>query len=90
MFRLTLDQDQLARSNVLETLVSNLMATRIAALDRARVHWRKFYNVNFPARVPTNRGPDGPFPARAWHPLDSGLISPVTLTPQSPKESPGR
>jgi hypothetical protein len=84
-FRLTLDPDQLTASNVLEIHVSNLMANRIAALDRAGVHWRTFYNVNFPARLPANRGPDGLFTARAWDPLDSGLIGPVTLTPQSRK-----
>ena len=66
---------------MLEIHVSNLMANRIAALDRAGVRWRKFYNVNFPARLPQNRGPDGLFSASAWEPLDSGLIGPVTLTP---------
>jgi hypothetical protein len=87
-FRLTLDPDQLAASNVLEIHVSNLMANRIAALDKAGVPWRKFYNVNFPARLPVNRGPDGLFTAREWEPLDSGLLGPVTLTPQSPKQRP--
>ena len=43
--------------------------------------WKKFYNVNFAARLPENRGPDGLFTAAAWEPLDSGLIGPVTLTP---------
>jgi hypothetical protein len=87
-FRLTFDHDQLAPANVLEIHVSNLMANRIAALDKAGVHWRKFYNVNFPARFPANRGPDGLFTARAWDPLDSGLIGPVMLTPQSRKQGP--
>ena len=85
-FRLTLDQSDLAAANVLEIHVSNLMANRIAALDKAGVRWRKFYNVNFPARLPANRGPDGLFSAAAWEPLDSGLLGPVTLTPlESPK-----
>ena len=61
VWRLASPVKQLARSNVREILVSNLMANRIAALDRASVHWRKFYDVNFPARLPTNRGPDGLF-----------------------------
>jgi hypothetical protein len=87
-FQLTFDHDQFAPSNVLEIHVSNLMANRIAALDRAGVPWRKFYNVNFPARLPANRGPDGLFTARAWEPLDSGLIGPVTLTPQSARQTP--
>jgi hypothetical protein len=82
-FRLTVDRAQLAADNVLEIDVSNLMANRIAAMDRAGVRWRKFYNVNFPARLPQNRGRDGLFSAAAWTPLDSGLIGPVTLTPLS-------
>jgi alpha-L-rhamnosidase len=85
-FRLTLEPSQLAAANTLEVHVSNLMANRIAALDKAGVQWRKFYNVNFPARLPANRGPDGLFTAAAWDPLDSGLLGPVTLTPlASPK-----
>ena len=82
-FRLLIDREQLAPDNVLEIQVSNLMANRIAAMDRAGIRWRKFYNVNFPARLPQNRGRDGLFSAAAWTPLDSGLIGPVTLTPLS-------
>ena len=81
VYRVTVDESQLADDNVLELHVSNLMANRIAAMDRARVRWRKFYNVNFPARLPQNRGPDGLFSAAEWEPLDSGLIGPVTLAP---------
>ena len=84
-FQLILDGSRLSSapstSNVLEVYVSNLMANRIAALDKAGVRWRKFYNINFPARFPENRGPDGLFSAASWDPLDSGLLGPVTLTP---------
>jgi hypothetical protein len=80
-FQLTLDRSQLSASNVLEVHVSNLMANRIATLDKAGVRWRKFYNVNFPARFPQNRGADGLFSAAAWEPVESGLLGPVTLTP---------
>ena len=66
--------DQLRASNVLEVSVTNLMANRIAALDRAGVRWKTFYNVNFPSRLPENRGPDGLFTAAKWEPLDSGLL----------------
>jgi hypothetical protein len=83
VYRVTVDASQLADDNVLEIHVSNLMANRIAAMDRAGVRWRKFYNVNFPARLPQNRGPDGLFSAAGWEPLDSGLIGPVTLTPSA-------
>ena len=53
----------------------------MAAIDRAGVRWRKFYNVNFPARLPENRGPDGLFTAAGWQPLASGLLGPVTIAP---------
>ncbi len=82
-FQVTFDAALLAPENQLEIHVSNLMANRIAAMDRDGVRWRKFYNVNFPARLPQNRGPDGLFSAAGWEPLASGLIGPVTLTPAS-------
>jgi hypothetical protein len=80
-FRLDVEAAAFAERNVLEVRVSNLMANRIADLDRRRVPWKKFYNVNFPSRLEQNRRPDGLFDASAWEPLDSGLIGPVTLTP---------
>jgi hypothetical protein len=80
-FRLTVTDDQLRTSNLLEVRVTNLMANRIAALDRAGVPWKTFYNVNFPSRLPENRGPDGLFTAARWEPMPSGLLGPVTLTP---------
>jgi hypothetical protein len=78
-FQLTLDPSSLAASNTLEIEVTNLAANRIAALDKEAVSWRKFYNVNFPARFPQNRGQDGLFSAAQWEPVESGLIGPVTL-----------
>ncbi len=66
--------------NTLEIAVSNLMANRIADLERRRVTWKKFYNINFPSRLPENRGEDGLFTASRWPPKDSGLIGPVTLS----------
>jgi hypothetical protein len=80
-FRVVIDRASFAASNVLEVSVSNLMANRIAFLDRRKVPWRKFYNVNFPSRLPANRGPDGLFHADHWTPLPSGLLGPVTLIP---------
>jgi hypothetical protein len=82
-FRVNVERSQLAPDNVLEIDVSNLMANRIAAMDRAGVRWRKFYNVNFPSRFPQNRGGDGLFSAALWDPMASGLVGPVTLTPVS-------
>ena len=80
-YRVVLDASQLEATNTLEVSVTNLSANRIRDLDLRGVPWKKFYNVNFPARLPENRGPDGMFSAARWEPLESGLIGPVTLTP---------
>jgi hypothetical protein len=80
-FDVTIDRAQLTADNVLVVEVANLMANRMAALDKAGAGWKKFYNVNFPAKLPQNRGADGLFSAAGWEPLDSGLLGPVTLTP---------
>jgi hypothetical protein len=81
VFQVPIDRASFRASNALEIAVTNLMANRVAALDKASVRWRIFYNVNFPARLPANRGPDGLFTAAAWEPMESGLLGPVTLTP---------
>jgi hypothetical protein len=80
-FTVVIDAAMLAADNRLEIDVTNLMANRIADLDRRNVPWKKFYNINFPSRLPENRGPDGLFTAAKWPPLESGLLGPVTLTP---------
>jgi hypothetical protein len=80
-YQLVLDAASLGATNVLDVSVTNLSANSIADLDRRGVGWKKFYNVNFPARLPQNRGADGLFTAAGWAPLDSGLLGPVTLTP---------
>ncbi len=80
-FRVVVPADRLRDANLLEVTVTNLMANRIAALERSGVPWKTFYNVNFPSRLPENRGPDGLFTAAKWAPLDSGLLGPVTLIP---------
>jgi hypothetical protein len=80
-YRVRLPQGLIKEQNTLEIAVSNLMANRIADLDRRKVSWKKFYNVNMPARRAENRGADGLFNASRWPPRDSGLIGPVTLVP---------
>ena len=80
-FAITIDAARFSPNNVLEVHVTNLSANRIADLDRRGVAWKKFYNVNFPARLPENRGEDGLFTAAEWKPLDSGLLGPVALVP---------
>jgi len=80
-FQIEVPADRLEEENTLVIEVSNLMGNRIADLDRRGVDYKKFYNVNFAARLRENRGPDGNFIAVKWPPQDSGLIGPVTLTP---------
>lgn len=80
VYQLDIEPSMLQEQNTLEIKVSNLMANRIADLDRRQVFWKKFYNVNFPARKPENRK-DALFSASAWPPKPSGLLGPVTLTP---------
>ncbi len=75
------EEQQLMDTNVLEVYVSNLMANRIADMDKKGVPWKKFYNTNFPARLSENRNKEGLFDASGWQPLPSGLLGPVTLTP---------
>ncbi len=80
-FHVRIPRELMKEKNTLEVDVSNLMANRIAYLDRQNVIWKKFYNTNFPARKPENRGADGLFTASRWQPRDSGLIGPVTISP---------
>jgi len=79
-FQIVLDKKQIRKTNNLEIRVSNLMANRIAYLDRNKVEWKKFYNINFSARLKQNTK-DGIFDASSWEPGESGLLGPVTLTP---------
>jgi hypothetical protein len=78
-YQTVIPKSLLKPKNILEIKVSNLMANRIAYLDRNNVQWKKFYNTNFPSRLPQNRK-DGLFDASAWLPRESGLIGPVTIT----------
>jgi len=80
-YHIMIDQELLQENNVLEIKVSNLMANRIADMDWRRVEWKKFYNINFPARERENRNEKGLFDASHWQPRDSGLIGPVSLMP---------
>ncbi len=79
-FQVTIDKKQFKPENILEIRVSNLMANRIAWLDRNNVQWKKFYNINFAARLKEN-AKNGIFDASAWLPRESGLLGPVSITP---------
>ena len=83
VYQVFLPKYQLRSSNTLTVTVSNLMANRIADLDRNHVDWKIFYNTNMPAKLKENRGADNLFTAEKWEPLPSGLLGPVTLTPAS-------
>ena len=61
--------------NTLALEVTNLPANRIRDLDRRKVAWKKFHEINF---VNINYQP---FDASAWPLAPSGLLGPVTLTP---------
>lgn len=61
--------------NVLEVEVTNLAANRIADLDRRKVNWKAFHEINF-VNIDYK-----PFDAATWAPLPSGLLGPVKLIP---------
>lgn len=80
-YRLVFTEGLRDGTNELVVEVANLMANRIADMDRRRVPWRKFYFVNRNYR---------PFDASTWEPLPSGLLGPVRLIPLRPREFPPR
>ena len=65
--------------NNLDIIVSNLMANRIINMEQNGEEYKRFYNVNFPARRAENRGDDRLFTAINWEPFNSGLMGPVKL-----------
>ena len=71
----------------LKIAVSNLMANRIAYLDKQGYTWQKFYNINMSARRAENRGENGYFSAEKWSPKASGLAGQVRLIPLHKKEN---
>lgn len=79
-YTVVVDRKLFTGTDTLQVEVSNLMANRIADLDRRGVFWKKFYNLNFPARLAQNRR-DGLFSAADWAPIESGLLGPVSITP---------
>ncbi|MBN2013511.1 glycoside hydrolase family 2 protein [candidate division KSB1 bacterium] len=80
-YRVIITRDKIQQNNELIITVSNLMANRIADMDRRGLVYKKFYNVNFPAKEKANLNDKGLFDASRWPPRDSGLMGPVTLAP---------
>ncbi len=62
-------------ANTLDIEVTNLSANRLRDLDRRKVRWRIFHDINI---VTHNYKP---FDASDWPLAPSGLLGPVTLTP---------
>ncbi len=80
VYQVTIPASALQADNVLEVNVSNGMTNRIIDLEKGNVPWKKFYNVNFPAKMAENRGANGLFTTAKWQPETSGLLGPVTIT----------
>ena len=59
--------------NHIEFEVANLSANRIRYLDKQKVKWQKFYNINF-ASINYSK-----FDASQWEPVESGLIGDVSI-----------
>ena len=71
-YRIVLPDGVMEGQNQLEIEVTNLMANRLADLDRRQAPWRRFFFVNIQYQ---------PFDAAGWEPLPSGLLGPVRLAP---------
>jgi hypothetical protein len=83
VFSVVIDAKMLQQKNTLQINVANTMANRIIDMEKNHENYKVFYNINFPARKPVNRGTDGLFTAEKWEPLPSGLLSNVMLTPMA-------
>jgi hypothetical protein len=79
-FKINVDDSLLRNENILQVKVCNLMANRIAYMDKQNIFWKRFYNINFPARKAENRK-NNLFDASNWLPEASGLYGPVKLIP---------
>ena len=80
-FPVVLEKGSIKAANLLEVCRDKPVGEPHRAISIGRgATWKKFYNVNMPARLPENRGADGLFTAAKWEPLESGLVGPVTLS----------
>jgi hypothetical protein len=62
-----------AGTNTIKIEVDNLMANRIRYMDRQKIEWRKYHEINF-VNIDYK-----PFDATNWKPMPSGLLGPVKL-----------
>lgn len=79
-FIATIPASAFKQNNTLEIVVANLMANRIAYMDRNHIPWKIFYNTNMPASKLQNTR-NGLFDASEWCYQPSGLLGPITITP---------
>ena len=79
-FQLEFEGSMLMDENILQIRVSNLMANRIAYMDRNNILWKRFYNVNFPARSRENLR-NNLFNASHWKPKPSGVSGKCVVIP---------
>jgi len=68
------------KDNLLEIEVTSVAANRIRDMDRRKVVWKNFYDINF---VNLDYKP---FDASQWPVTPAGLLGPVTLSPVHPIE----
>jgi hypothetical protein len=74
-FRINIGQYLKEGNNTLKIEVANLMANRIIYMDKRKIEWRKYNEINF-----VNLFYE-PFDASDWEPMESGLLGPVTIIP---------
>lgn len=72
-------QGLLSAGNVLEVEVTSLAANRIRDLDRRKVQWKVFRDINFVSITYK------PFDAAVWPVVDCGLLGPVALRSEAPR-----
>jgi len=63
----------LKNKNQLELRVRNTSANYMRLMDKQKVNWKKFYDINFVDITYT------PFDASKWEAIPSGLLGPVKL-----------
>jgi len=76
-FKIPVGQFLRKGENELEVEVTNLSANRIADMDRRKIVWKKFYEINF-VNIHYQK-----FDASGWPEMDSGLLGPVRLIPST-------
>src|SRR5699024_25650 len=54
-YQVNIQDSILKHENTLVVEVTNLMANRIADMDKKGIRWKKYYNVNFAAKLQENR-----------------------------------